>query len=82
MNVFQNFRQQFKGYRKQANQTYVEFAGEKEQFFDRWCHSEQINGSDDKLKQLWLLEKLKNCVSNDLKIYLSDRHVDRYIMVM
>ena len=50
------YRQQFRGYRKQVNQTYVEFSREKEQFFDRWCHSEEINKSYDKLKQLLLLE--------------------------
>ena len=33
------YRQHFRGYRKQANQTYIEFVREKEQFFNRWCHS-------------------------------------------
>ena len=39
------YRQQFRSYRKQVNQTYVEFSMEKVQIFDRWCDSEEINKS-------------------------------------
>ena len=42
----------------------------------RWCHSEEINKSYDKLKQLLPLEEFKNCASSDLKIYLNARKVD------
>ena len=30
----------------------------------------------DQLKQLLLLEEFKNCLPNDLKIYLNDHNVD------
>ena len=73
MNVYQNFiENNLRAIKKQANQAYIEFAKEKEQFFDRWCHSQQINGSYDQL----LLLEFKNCVSAELKIYLNDREVD------
>ena len=76
MKEFQNITYNNLGYRKQANQTYVEFAREKQPFFDRWCHFEQISGSYDykqnsHMKQLLLLEECENCVSNDFKIYLN-----------
>ena len=59
------YRQQFRGYKKQANQR--EFGREKEQFFDRWCHSQQINGSYGHLKQLLLLEEFKTVFLQNLK---------------
>ena len=67
------YRQQFRSYTKKVNQTYVEFSREKEMFFDRWSHSEEINKCYEKLKQLLLLDEFKNCVSNGLKIYLNNR---------
>lgn len=77
MKEFQNLQTTIYRLQNTANQTYIEFAREKEQFFDRWCHSEKINGSYDHLTQLLLLEKFKNnCASNDLKIYPNDRNVD------
>ena len=82
MKMYENFIDNNLGaIKKQANQTYVEFAREKEQFFDRWCHSQQINGSYDHLKQLLLLEEFKNCVSAELKIYLNDCKVDTLCLV-
>ena len=39
------YRQKFRHYRKQDNQTYVECAHEKQVYYDRWCHSKEIKGS-------------------------------------
>lgn len=48
------YRQKYRKLRKQGNQTYVEFAREKKNLFDRWCSS---TGATDfeKLKQLILM---------------------------
>jgi len=35
--------QQFHGFLKNESQTYVEFARNKENLFDRWCSSKDIN---------------------------------------
>ena len=34
---------------KVNGQTYVEFARGKEQLFDRWCHSQRVDESHDRL---------------------------------
>ena len=48
------YRQKFQNAEKQANQTHVEFAQQKETLFDRWCMSKEVGGSYDKLRQLLL----------------------------
>ena len=35
------YRQKFRNCKKDSNQTYVEFARNKEQLFDRWCYSKK-----------------------------------------
>ena len=37
------YRQKFRGLRKADSQTYVEFAHDKEVFFERWCASRAVN---------------------------------------
>ena len=49
------YRQQFRGCRKGEQQTYVEFARSKENLFDRWCSSKDVNQEFPKLRQLMLL---------------------------
>ena len=46
--------------------TYVEFARVKESLFDRWCTSKHIDEDFVKLRQLFLVEEFKNCVSRDV----------------
>ena len=48
------YRQKFRNCEKLSNQTYVEFARSKEQLFDRWCCSQKVDKSNDKLRQLIL----------------------------
>ena len=36
------YRQRFRNYRKQESQIHVEFAHEKEVYFDRWCNSKEV----------------------------------------
>jgi len=53
------YHQQFCESKCKEGQTYMEFA---EALFNRWCTSQQVGNSFDKLKQLILLEKFKSCV--------------------
>ena len=69
------YRQRFRKYKKFENQTYVEFAREKEDLFDQWFRSKKISDSYDNLRQLILIEEFKECVHQDLRSHLEDKNV-------
>ena len=69
------YRQKFRNYQKFGQQTCVEFAQQKQQFFDRWCSSMDISGNFEKLRQLILLEEFKNCMSTDVRTYLCEKSI-------
>ena len=69
------YRQRFRKYKKFENQTYVEFAREKEDLFDQWFRSKKIPNSYDNLRQLILIEEFKECVHQDLRSHLEDKNV-------
>jgi len=69
------YRQKFRNCRKVEGQTYVEFARQKENLFDRWCKAKKVD-SFDKLRQLVLVEEFKKCTYNDLRTYLDERQVN------
>ena len=56
------YRQKFRNYLKYDSKTHVEFAREKENLFNRWCHSKEIGQDFKKLKQMVLLEEFKDKV--------------------
>ncbi len=68
------YRQQFRTRRKNASQTYVEFARDKGILFDRWCTSSK---SDDflSLRELVLLEEFKQCLPERMVLYLNEQKV-------
>ena len=68
--------QKFRASKKSREQTYVEFAQEKQTLFDRWCGSKEINGNFEKLQQLILVEEFKDCLPTDIKTYLDEQKVD------
>ena len=70
------YRQQFRESKCKEGQTYMEFARQKEALFNRWCTSQQVENSFDKLKQLILLEEFKSCVPVKVKTYLEEQKVD------
>ena len=70
------YRQKFRNCKKDSNQTHVEFARNKEQFFDRWCCSKKIDQNYDKLRQLMLVEEFKRCIQSDVKIFLDEKQVE------
>jgi hypothetical protein len=69
-------RQKFRNYRKEAGQTHVEFAREKEQLFDRWCLAKKVEQDYQNLKQMILIEEFKNCVHNDVKTCLDEHQIE------
>lgn len=68
------YRQRFRNYHKSERQTYVEFAKEKENLFDRWCTSQKAE-SKEQLRHLILLEEFKNCVPVAVSTYLNEHKV-------
>ncbi|KAK3085547.1 hypothetical protein FSP39_005150 [Pinctada imbricata] len=69
------YRQKLRKYKKFENQTYVEFAREKEDLFDQWFRSKKIPNSFDNLRQIILIEEFKECVHQDLRTHLEDKNV-------
>ena len=65
-----------RNYRKQESQTHVEFAHEKELYFDRWCNSREVDTDFEKLRQVILIDEFKRCVRDDIKIYLDEQKVE------
>ena len=53
-------------------QTFKEYAKQKE-MFNRWCTSQEVGSNFEKLKQLALMEKFKQCVPVDIKTYLEEQ---------
>ena len=70
------YRQKFRNYRKQESQTHVEFAHEKEVYFDRWCNSREVGTDFEKLRQVILIEEFKRCVRDDIKTYLDEQKIE------
>jgi len=70
------YRQKFRNLTKQDSQTYIEFAGQKEALFDRWCAAKTVEKDFNKLKQLMLVEEFKKCLHSDVKMYLDEQKVD------
>ena len=80
--VPESYRQKFRNYLKYDSKTHVEFAREKENLFNRWCHSREIGQDFKKLKQMVLLEEFKDkvCVTYlvDLSKVTNYSHMDQY----
>jgi len=70
------YRQRFHESKCKEGQTYVEFARQKEALFNRWCISQQVGNSFEKLKQLILLEEFKSCVPVKVETYLEEQKVN------
>ena len=70
------YRQKFRNYLKYDSKTHVEFAREKENLFNRWCHSKEIGQDFKKLKQMFLLEEFKDKVRPDIRSHLDEQKVE------
>ena len=72
------YRQRFRGLSKLDEQTYVEFAREKEISFSSWCKSQKAETKED-LRQLVLLEDFKNCLPVAVCTYLNQQEVSTLV---
>ena len=70
------YRQKFRNYLKFDSKTHVEFAREKENLFNRWCHSKEIGQDFKKLKQMVLLEEFKDKVRPEIRSHLDEQKVE------
>ena len=70
------YRQKFRNYLKYDSKTHVEFAREKENLFNRCCHSKEIGQDFKKLKQMVLLEEFKDKVRPDIRSHLDEQKVE------
>ena len=74
--VIEAYRQKFRNYLKYDSKTHVEFAREKENLFNSWCHSKEIGQDFKKLKQMILLEEFKDKVRPDIRSHLDEQKVE------
>ncbi|KAL1275958.1 hypothetical protein QQF64_035581 [Cirrhinus molitorella] len=70
------YRQKFRACSKTAKQTFVEFAREKKALFEKWCLSTKIATLED-LQELILLEDFKNCLPENIVVYLNEQKVSK-----
>ena len=66
-------RLKFRNYLKYDSKTHVEFAREKENLFNRWCHSKEVGQDFEKLTQMVLLEEFKDKVRPDIRSHLDEQ---------
>ena len=70
------YRQKFRNYLKYDSKTHVEFAREKENLFNRCCHSKEVGQNFEKLKQMVLPEEFKDKVRPDIRSHLDEQKVE------
>lgn len=68
------YRKRFCTWRKGDKQTYLEFASDLAKHFDRWCAALGVNGYEG-LRELIVLEQLKNTLPEHISNYISDQKV-------
>uniref|UniRef100_A0A8C2FDI9 SCAN box domain-containing protein n=1 Tax=Cyprinus carpio TaxID=7962 RepID=A0A8C2FDI9_CYPCA len=68
------YRQKFRNLSKTVNQTFVEFAREKKNHFEKWCLSSKVN-SFEQLQELLLLEDFKRCIPEKIVVHLNEKRV-------
>lgn len=68
------YRQRFRNWRKNDQQTHTEVAREITSFFNRWCSSTGVNNFET-LCNLVVLEQFKNIVPERLAIYINEHKV-------
>ena len=68
------YRQGFRHHKKGSNQTFVEFARDKESLFDRWCNASKVTEYAG-LRELMLLEDFKNHLPDRIVVHVNERKV-------
>ena len=72
--VLEAYKQSFRNLQKGDDQTYVEFAKEKQQCFEKVCRSREVNGFDS-LQNLILLKDFKDNIPHSVRVHLDDLDV-------
>lgn len=68
------YRQRFRNHKKALNQTFVEFARDKESLFDRWCSASKVTDFAG-IRELILLEDFKNTLPERQVVHLCEQKV-------
>lgn len=68
------FRQKFRNHVNTPGQTFVEFARDKANLFDKWCATSKVV-TFEQLKELILLEEFKNCLPEKIMVYFNKQKV-------
>ena len=63
-------------FEKNDSKTHVEFAREKQNPCNRWCHSKEVGQDFKKLKQMVLLEDFKDKVRPDIRSHVDEQKVE------
>ncbi len=61
------YQQKFCRLVKTPRQTFVEFARDKANLFDKWCATNKVD-TFEQLKELILLEEFKNCLAEKITV--------------
>ncbi|XP_033100281.1 uncharacterized protein LOC117103773, partial [Anneissia japonica] len=69
------YRQKFRKLKRVPDQSFVEFAREKEMIFDRWYRSLHQENNFDNLREVLLLEEFKRSIPSEIKLHLDERKV-------
>ncbi|XP_067685776.1 uncharacterized protein [Haliotis asinina] len=70
------YRQQFRSLTKLGSETYAEFIAKKGNLFDKWMRSESVKELTE-LRDLMVLEEVRNNMSPGLRLLLSDQKVHK-----
>jgi hypothetical protein len=68
------YRQKFRSLRKTEGVTYVEFARLKEDTYNKWCISVNVDNYGG-LRELMLVEEFKRCLPSEVKTFMDERKV-------
>ncbi|XP_069981706.1 uncharacterized protein [Penaeus vannamei] len=67
------YRQDFRNYRKDSKQTFVEFIRQKQLLCQKWVESELDALEYDKLLELFVLEEVKKCMPVKVRSHIDER---------
>ena len=70
------YRQQFRNFKKDPSQTFVEFARVKRELFDKWCSASQVTDLAT-MRELILLEEFKKCAPERCVVHLNEKKVSQ-----
>ena len=67
------YRQKFRDYKRGSEETYMEFANQKEGLLQRWCSSKNVGDEFEGLRQLILIEEFLKDLPEELRLFLNEK---------